>query len=318
MLRYVVCLCFTLICSFTSRHLTASQTQHIQLRRPDGSFLKGYFTPPMEENFPIALMIQGAPCNSISKFHEDFKEKITAMGMGLLSLEKRGVTAQAIDQEEYNRFNCMENRIADHLLGIQNLREGFIPGWTGQLIIMGGSEGGMIGGTLAARIPETTALLLFSTGGGWKRRIEMRWALQRHLEKEGVSQKDIKRYLAWIEHKFDEMLFDPSPKKQFLGYTYKWWASHLKFNRLPEDLLSLQCPIYYVHGTEDELIPIESADYLAEQFKLRGKTNLLYRRLDGDMHSLSKASESVFTEALQWISQIVPDVSQPTFVKIRY
>jgi len=69
-----------------------------------------------------------------------------------------------------------------------------------------------------------------------KPREEVKLALRNRLEKHGAMQDEIDQYMISLDEQMDAMMLDPTADKQFLGNTYKWWASLLTAD---EALMSL-------------------------------------------------------------------------------
>lgn len=266
----------------------ADTTEKFQFTRPDGSTLVGYYSPPYDATkpFPVGLIIHGSQCESISVWHEDFRSLVIDFGAALITIEKQGIYSPTeIDLYEYDMTNCLDHRLEDHLLLIQKLREGLIPGWNGRIIMIGGSEGGRIAAALSAQTPEIKATVLFTSGGGLNSVEELQIAFTKYLKSRGESDEEIAETLMFLDHQISEMLTDPTPGKIFLSYTYKWWASHLSRNVI-NDLINIDHPIFYAHGTHDTVVPIESAEKVVEIFQELGKTNMTYRRVEGYDHDM--------------------------------
>jgi hypothetical protein len=97
------------------------------------------------------------------------------------------------------------------------------------------------------------------------------------------------------------MILDPTSEKQFLGNTYKWWASFLTAEEGAMPLSQQSLPICLVHGVEDVQIPVQSADLAAEMLS---KTNVLtYLRLEGYGHDLDIAA--VQHAACHWLEAVL-------------
>ena len=303
----------TFLAFFLCATLACQGAERFHLLRPDDSILTGYFDPPKKEGpYALALAIQGSPCESVWGLHQQFVERINGLGVGLITLEKQGVYGyDCIDETEYNKTNCRPHRINDYLWFIQKLTQGFIPDWNGELILLGGSEGGAIAATLAHQIPQVIAAVIFSSGGGIPCIEEIKIAAHRFTEREGYSKKNASAFLDFLDKKFSEIRRDPAHDKKFLVYTYKWWASHLDMHNL-DDFLRIECPIYYFHDEEDELVPIESADATSEMFEINGKQNLTYRRLCGYGHDVRETREDLIDDAVSWLAKILEERSLPT------
>jgi len=256
----------SLFCIFGFEVMQASETVPFFLHREDGSFLEGYFLPPENTAAPIVFAIQGSSCESSLKWHEDLSGQMRSLGLGLIVLEKQGISKNEIDLFEYNQNNSLQKRHEDYVLCLNNLYA-ISPKWSGKIVFLGSSEGGMLAANLASQTPETAAILLFATGGGMKPREEAKWAIQNRLELHRAPQEEIQEYMSCLDEQLDLMMFDPTPNKQFLGNTYQWWASLLNENEVSMLLSKNSLPIYLVHGVDDDKIPVHSADIAAELLK---------------------------------------------------
>lgn len=258
--------------------------------------------------------IQGSSFESSLKWHLDLSEHLADLGLGLITLEKQGISQNDTNLFEYNQNNYLENRHQDYLLCLENLHT-IIPEWQGKLIFLGESEGGTLAANLAKQFQETAAVLLLATGGGIKPKEEIKWAIRHRLEKHEAPLDQIDEYMTCLDDQLDSMMLDPDPNKKFLGNTYKWWASLLVVDELSSALTQLSLPIYLVHGIEDEQIPIFSADLASDLLK---KTNALtYIRLEDSDHNLKHPD--IYISACKWLQSILfgqenPPLNQPSSI----
>ncbi len=281
------------------------------LQRQDGTVLEGYFSPPGTIEAPIIFAIQGSSCESVLEWHRDLSDQVSSLGLGVIVLEKQGISAEGVNLLAYSQTNCLQNRLEDYIVCLENAHV-ICPGWEGKPIFWGESEGGMLAATLAGQTPQTTAVLLFGAGGGMKPREEVKWTLHHRLETHGALQDEIDEYMSFLDEQMDVMILDPTSENQFLGNTYKWWASFLAAEGVAMPLNQQSLPIYLVHGVEDSQIPVLSADLAAESL---AKTNALtYLRLEGYGHNLDTAD--VQDAASHWLSSILfgQELSNDVFV----
>jgi len=280
--------------------LFATEIYPFYLERQDGTVLEGYFSPPSTSGAPIIFAIQGSSCESVLGWHKSLSDQASALGLGVIALEKQGISREGIDLFAYSQTNCLQNRFEDYVACLANAH--FIcPGWEGKPIFWGESEGGMLAASLAGQTPETAAVLLFGAGGGMKPREEVKWVLQHRLEKQGTMQDEIDEYMSFLDEQMDAMILDPAPEKQFLGNTYKWWASFLAAEEAAAPLNQHSLPICLIHGAKDSQIPVVSADLAAEGL---AKTNALtYLRLEGYGHDLDTAD--VHDATSRWLASVL-------------
>ncbi len=220
----------------------------------------------------------------------------------MITLEKQGISRESIDLLVYSQTNCLQNRLKDYVVCFENMHL-ICSEWTGKPIFWGESEGGMLAAVLAGQMPQTAAVVLFATGGGMKPCEEVKWALLHRMEKLGAWQYDLDHYTDFLNEQIDAMLLDPTPEKQFLGNTYKWWASFLNADEAAKSLDQQSLPICLVHGVKDSRIPVSSADIAAENLS---KTNALtYFRLEEFGHDLNMPD--IQEVACRWLASVLFD-----------
>lgn len=279
----------------------AEDTYPFFLYRENGSSLEGYFSPPATTSTPIVIAIQGSSCNSAFEWYTNLSRTLRFLGLGLIVIEKQGISRESIDLVEYHQTNSIEQRHEDYILCLKGLSK-IRPHWKGKFIFWGESEGGIIATHLANQVPETAALLLFSAGGGISPREEVKWQIQHRLKRHGASQDEIDQYTDSLEQQMDLMLLDPNPNEFFLGNSYKWWASLLSSKPILSDITQLSIPICLVHGTQDEVIPVHSTDLIANTIK--NSDAFAYFRIGGADHYLSLTN--AIPSVCQWLAKILP------------
>lgn len=290
----------TFIAIFGFKQICIAEIYPFFLERQDGAILEGYFSPPSTNGSSIIFAIQGSSCESTLQWHKSLSDQARALGLGVIALEKQGISKDSIDFLVYNQTNCLKGRLGDYVLCLENAHL-ICPGWEGKPIFWGESEGGMLAAALARQTPQTAAVLLFATGGGMKPREEVKSTLHHRLEKHGALQYEIDSYMSFLDEQMDVMILNPTSEKQFLGNTYKWWASFLSAEEAAMPLNQQALPICLIHGVEDGQIPILSADLAAENL---AKTNALtYYRLEGYGHDLNTAN--VQDMASRWLSSVL-------------
>jgi pimeloyl-ACP methyl ester carboxylesterase len=264
-------------------------SQSFQLQRDDGSMIEGYLTPPDSASKPVIIAIQGSSSQSVYPWHLDLSERAEAQGLGLLTIERRGYD----DAEVFRENDALDSRLSDYHEVINHLSELLDSSWQGGVILLAHSEGGLIALNLAPSISDLSALLLFSTGGGLTAAEETLVVLESRLSSScAFSQDETLFYLTGVKKLFEEMCNDPTISKEFLGKTYRWWSSLLSIK--PSDIAAISCPIYMLHGTLDQRIPVISADTLADQLAYK---NFSYFRLNTG-HELTPYNVD---HAFEWI-----------------
>lgn len=283
-------------------------TQQVRLTRVDGSELLSYVDLPDNDLYPIVFVIDGVPCRSVWPMHASIAHCAKTLGGALITLEKQGITgANTINQKEYDRTYCREARISDYLLYIQEIREGLFAGWNGQIVFVAGSEGGQMIAEVVLQTPETVALAILASGGGIPVREELLWAVRHYLEEQWIPRFAIDSMIDTVDKQFDIAISNPTYKLKLGDYTYKWWASHLQAPKLVDNLLKIDCPIFYAHGTKDQVIPFHSALIAVETLKKAGKTNVVFRPMEGYDHDVRIPPLNIDVEIFDWIKGILKD-----------
>ena len=92
-------------------------TTVIHFPREDGSIAEGYLNAPEnQESFPVVVFVDGSHEASVSISHEKLAPRFNPNQIGLLSLEKRGISSEGVDREEYLQHDCFEERLQDYIL----------------------------------------------------------------------------------------------------------------------------------------------------------------------------------------------------------
>lgn len=268
--------------------------EELKLRRPDGSTLVAYLARPREDkSFPILLILQGSQRESVLRWQENLKGQID---WGLLAIEKRGI-GESIDEEEFSKHQSLEERFQDHQLVLHALKKGAISSWNGKWALMGQGEGGKIAASLAARHKDVAALILIAAGGGWDPQEELLRSLRQEMIREEFTPYYIHSALILAKEQLEKAKKEPVWDQECLGFSHLYWASLLQA-RLPEDLRSIDCPIYYAHGDQDDRIPTASVDALLQQ--LKSKSQFTCRR-EAEMGREIVRSPETYQAAFAWL-----------------
>ncbi len=297
---------FFIFCGLFSALSLFAERQEIHISRDDGSTISGYFDrPDGEAEVPVVVFIDGSYDVSVAMNQEKLAARFIPRGMGLISLEKRGITADRIEEKEYRAHDCFEERLKDHALLLKKLTERKIPGCSGNVVLLGASEGGKIAPRLSLSYPSITrGIVLIASGGGFPFGKEMKYQSEQLIQQMGTWKRLSYKlrgamFPQEIEQHYDQMLREPESLAMCGPKTWKWFASYLRYDSLA-DLLKVEAPIYMIHGEEDILVPIQSADLIQEAFDRAGKGNLHYARYKDLGHALT-GREDVYIPMLDWI-----------------
>ncbi len=266
----------------------------------------GYFDrPDSKTEVPVVVLISGSGETSVTVSHDKLAARFNPRKIGLISLEKRGITSEKIDQDEFRAHDCFSERLQDYVLLLKQLKDRKIPGCNGCVVLLGASEGGKIAPRLSLEFPKVIrGIVLVGSGGGLSFREEMKFQSQQLIKQMGAFKRLSYKlrsviFPKEIEQRYDKMLGEPESLEMCGSKTWKWFAAYLRYDLL-SDLLKVKVPIYMIHGEEDIMVPIKSADLIQEAFDQAGKTNLQYAPYDDLGHALT-GREDVYAPMLDWI-----------------
>lgn len=284
-----------------------------RLLRLDGAEITFYLDQPNTGPFPLVLFLQGSECHSAVGRDNIPSNPASVFGAGFLMIEKYGInSAQNSKNDEENctpeflRQNTLDQRILDALKVISHLRAQ-LPRWNQKLLIIGGSEGGMLAPILASLIPETEKVAMLVAGNGRTMLEDTREALALTAQKHGLGEDKVAQLLAEYDVTTAEIKADPSPKKMYLGHTYRWWNSVLWIKPI-NWMLDLEIPQLLIHGTADTSVPVVSAHTTVDAFRAAGKNNLTYWEAKDCDHALVDSQGSghkmdYLHKAIRWLLQ---------------
>lgn len=276
-------------------------SQETSFLRKDGSLATAYIsTPENTESFPLVIYIDGSLVQSVKNNFTVLSFLFNQKNMGVIAIEKRGITKDNVDFKEFQAHDRFENRLEDYMQFVNELGSK-VNNWNGQLIFIGSSEGGKIAPKLTLHFADKTlGTILIGSGGGLSFGEEIRFQIKQiGIENEiEFDEAELDRH---IDEKFETILNNPSSLQTYYGNTYQWFASYLNYN-LMEDLLRINTPILMIHGALDAHIPVESADLVKTNFNALGKENLTYYRFEDLGHSISKRPD-IFLLMVEFSSQ---------------
>ena len=288
----------------SSRFTTSRLEPHV----PDIVY---YFSKPKAEAYPIAILCGGSTSKndigSIIHLHRYILQEFHDAGAGVLTVEQWGIDGNTVNQDEFMKHYTRTQRLLDHRLVIEGLKENPPPGWNGKIILFGASEGGPLVTTLTTDFSDCViATINWSGAGDWNWREELWLFVQKLLIdnpdcpdhklklKDCPCMEDVKtreRYDA----KMDETLRDPTANKEFLGMTYLYHADAQGFPKY--DYSKIKTSFLVVSGTADSLI--KSSDAFVEKATEAG-ANITYHRVDGMDHYVRRRPD-VIAKTFAWL-----------------
>lgn len=267
--------------------------KNLHFNREDGSIMEAYFDHPETDiEGPIVVFIDGSFDTHVKANHDQLATRFIPRNIGLITIEKRGIKANKIDQNEFRAHDCFEERLQDYYLLLKHIEEGNISGCKGPIILLGLSEGGKIAPRLSLNFSHIVqGVVLIASGGGLTFAEEMKFQSDQMIQQMSALKRLSYRlrgslFPNELDQLYDKMLKKPDSLEMYGPKTWKWFASYLRYDLL-SDLLKIEVPIYMIHGEKDVLVPIKSADLVDEAFYKAGKTNLHYARYIDLGHSIT-------------------------------
>lgn len=243
------------------------------------------------------LLLQGSGCEPVvSNERVASVAPLVAPSHVVVTVEKYGVTgsheADLVEgcSSDYWNGNTLQQRVMDAAQVIGRLRQE--PWWNERLVIFGGSEGGAVAAMLAPLVPETTAVIIYSSGIGVPVGELVRTAMPPPIAAEA-------------NRIFAEAKANPTGSKRWGGASYRWWADAVDVTPA-RMLLQTSAPILLIHGTRDQSAPLPTARATRDLFAREGRRNLTYREYEGYDHFMTDAAgvahrSSVLRQAATWL-----------------
>jgi pimeloyl-ACP methyl ester carboxylesterase len=254
---------------------------HFVARRDDRSaidwFLDRQQAPPRQG---ILVVAQGSGCASARTNANLVRAKSLLPAFAVVAVEKHGVRPgdEPADpmggcSETFYLRNTVSQRVADYQRVLEMVETS--KWWNGQLVLVGGSEGGAAVSMLAPKV-KPNAVVILSTAP----ERSFRKAFKLVVPPEVAAQADSE--LAKIDS-------DPLSAKTWGGNSYRWWADVLDHD-FTADILSVNAPILLVQGERDKSAPVQGARQVRDEFLRAGRCNLTYWEFTGYDHQMQDAS----------------------------
>jgi pimeloyl-ACP methyl ester carboxylesterase len=266
--------------------------------RPDGTRIDFRLAgPAARSRRPMLLMLQGSGCESVDRNPRlPWMAARLAPFHAVVTIEKYGV-ARGADGEtcspDYWRRNTLQQRVSDALQVIAALRRQ--RRWNRELVLFGGSEGGAVAAMLAPLVPETRAVVIWSSGIGLPIGDMIRSALPPPMAEEAVRV-------------FAEARANPTGERQWAGASYRWWADSVDL--VPaRALLGTAAPVLIIHGTRDASAPVASARAARDLLAAGGRGDVVYREYEGYDHFMIDSAGAdrraeVLAAAADWLRRL--------------
>lgn len=203
--------------TLTAAPAAAEQARSHTIIRTDGSQLVYHLEPPQGRQRAGALLVfQGSGCESVGPdARVRSYGRMLAPERVLVTVEKYGTggatAGEPIDgcSADYWRGNTLTRRVLDALAVLAALRQE--RWWNGDVVLFGGSDGGAVAAMLAPLVPETRAVIVYSSGIGVPVGELVRMAVPPPVREQAGAV-------------FAEARRSPDPSRRWGGASYAWWA----------------------------------------------------------------------------------------------
>lgn len=230
------------------------------LSRPDGSIIYYHLTRPVEAGFPLVIVLQGSEYRLVGDRFGPLTDHLVGRGVGVLTVEKPGL-GPGLAVVDYLRQNTIERRLLDYLEVLAWLRQSEA-GWDGRLVLVGGSEGGLVAGILATLVPETRAAVLISSVST---KPMAEWLPEHVLEQMRASGAPAAAREAWLaEFQAMRAACHASPDSRewasdegLARNSYRFWHSILEV-KTTAALEKARVPTLVLLGSKDDSMPSAS------------------------------------------------------------
>lgn len=181
--------------------------------------------------------------------------------------------------DQYNEYFTVEHWVAQIDKAIRHARR--LP-WvdSGQVVVIGLSEGATVAAALAARNSAITEVALVGASGPTQAYDMLALASAgRNGEGEATSTFEA------VDAEIRQILSDPESTSKFAwGHPYRRWSSFMAASSV-RNLLGSQARVYLVSGTADASVPISSTEVLYSELLVAGR-DVQFRRIPGAGHDL--------------------------------
>lgn len=258
---------------------SGSGVERQELQRAGGRISFGIDLPDHAGPVPLLVLAQGSGCLPSGRSDSLAAVRAAFADYAALTVEKRGV--DPLDQPADAFLACGDDFAARHSVGdwvddfaavVAHVRGA--PWWNGQLVLFGGSEGGLAMARLAPIVAADAAILL-STGGG----LSFGDAILMGLPPEGQAS---------VGAQFDAIRAAPESSQLFAGSSFRFWADSMD-RRVVDDMVAGATRFLLLQGDRDQAGTVAAARAAAEVFRQVGNCRLSYRELADLDHGLARS-----------------------------
>lgn len=265
--------------------------------RADGSVIHWTLDVPDSEG-PSGLVViaQGSGCAAAMQSPNLGLARSIFGNLTALSVEKYGVEPGDNPRDDhrdcsqvFREHHTISQRVADYRQIIDDLREA--AWWNGELVLFGGSEGGIVMAMLAPEVRADAAILI-STGGG----VPFGQMVRQSIPEEGWPM---------VDATFERAREHPDSTDLWAGQSLRFWADAID-RRAADDMLRADTDFLLIQGGRDGAGPANVARAVGDLFAAAGRCNLTYWEFPALDHGLIDANGNahlteVLSQASLWL-----------------
>jgi len=272
------------------------------LSRADGSLIHYTLDRPPAHAGGLILISQGSGCAPGANNASLATVRAAFPNYAALIVEKIGIAPDSaiVDgyadcPQEFVTQYTLSQRVDDYRAVLNHLRsQSNMP--AADLVLFGGSEGGLAVAMLAAQLQPRATIMLSSSSG-----TTFAETVRRTVPPEGH---------ATIDAGFAAARANPDSDELFAGSTYRFWADILDVKAV-DYMLASSSPILLIQGGLDTSSPLASARLAADAFAAEGRCTLTYWEFPSLDHGMkmpdgrSRMAE-IAALAAQWVEAPSP------------
>lgn len=272
--------------------------EHREAQRPDGSTVNWTLDlPDSGEKVGLIVIAQGSGCAGAMQSLSMQQTRAAFGSLAALTVEKYGVrqgdnpSDSHMDcSQVFREHHTVSRRVADYRQIVDSLRDA--PWWNGELILFGGSEGGIVMAMLAPEV-EADAAILISTGGG----VPFGQMVRQSIPQEGWPT---------IDAAFEKARQNPNSTELWGGQSLRFWADAID-KRAADDMLRADTSFLLIHGGRDASGSVDVARAVSDLFTEAGRCNLTYWEFPAFDHGMTDPNGSarmldVLMQSNDWLA----------------
>lgn len=282
--------------------IATATPEHGTAERADGSALHWTLDLPEDsEGVGLIVLAQGSGCAAAMQSHAMQLARTAFGNLAALMVEKYGV--QPDDDPSDDHMDCSQafrehhtisQRVADYSRIIDSLRDA--QWWNGDLVLFGGSEGGVAMAMLASEV-QADAAVLISTGGG----VPFGEMVRQSIPQEGWPT---------VDAAFERARQNPDSTELWAGQSLRFWADAID-RRAADYMLRTDTSFLLIQGGKDASGAVDVARAVSDLFSEAGRCNLTYWEFPAYDHGMTDENggfrmPDVLMQSNSWLAAQLP------------